>query len=183
MYINENRKVLTAIIAAILGATLVFAPTVSKSTNLLASDNIKESSHEFLEVMDTDQQIRYSKNDFLCMAKNIYHEAGHESMLGKIAVAQVTINRAQNSAKTVCGVVYEPNQFSWTNAKQRPIHVNDSAWDDSVTVAMQTLEQGIRLNGMEHALYFHAVSVRPHWKNMTKLTQIGNQVFYSKRFG
>lgn len=43
----------------------------------------------------------------ICLAKNIYYEAGLESRDGKIAVAQVTLNRMEDDKfpKTVCGVV------------------------------------------------------------------------------
>ena len=42
-----------------------------------------------------------------CLAKNIYHEAGSEPFEGKVAVAQVTMNRAANSQfpGDVCKVI------------------------------------------------------------------------------
>ena len=48
-----------------------------------------------------------SDKDVECMAKNIFYEAGGESREGKIAVAQVTLNRAQDPrfGKSVCEVV------------------------------------------------------------------------------
>ena len=50
--------------------------------------------------MDLGQQIE-------CMAKNIYYEAGSEPYEGKLAVAQVTMNRTRNPSfpKSVCEVV------------------------------------------------------------------------------
>ena len=43
----------------------------------------------------------------MCLAKNIYYEAGLESREGMIAVAQVTLNRTEDDKfpKTICGVV------------------------------------------------------------------------------
>ena len=48
-----------------------------------------------------------SDKDVECMARNIFYEAGGESREGKIAVAQVTLNRAQDPrfGRTVCEVV------------------------------------------------------------------------------
>ena len=37
--------------------------------------------------------VKYTPADILCLAKNIYFEAGVESTAGKLAVANVTINR------------------------------------------------------------------------------------------
>ena len=48
-----------------------------------------------------------SDKDVECMARNIFYEAGGESREGKIAVAQVTLNRAQDPrfGRSVCEVV------------------------------------------------------------------------------
>ena len=47
-----------------------------------------------------------------CLAKNIYFEARGESLTGKIAVANVTMNRVEHHKypSTVCGVV---TQVKW----------------------------------------------------------------------
>ena len=46
-----------------------------------------------------------------CLARNIYHEAGGEPFEGKVAVAQVTINRAESGdfPSDICQVVYQKN--------------------------------------------------------------------------
>ena len=48
-----------------------------------------------------------------CMAMNIYREAAGEPFEGKVAVAQVTMNRVNHTdfPKSVCAVVYEKNVF------------------------------------------------------------------------
>ena len=58
-----------------------------------------------------------------CLARNIYYEAGGEPFEGKVAVAQVTVNRAASGQfpNDICRVVYQKNivydkvlcQFSW----------------------------------------------------------------------
>jgi len=50
-----------------------------------------------------------------CLAKNIYFEARGESTQGKIAVANVTINRVNNRRfpNTVCDVVYQAVHSTW----------------------------------------------------------------------
>ena len=52
-----------------------------------------------------------------CLAMNIYHESRGERLEGQIAVAQVTINRMEHTKwpSTICEVVYQPKQFSWTH--------------------------------------------------------------------
>ena len=45
-------------------------------------------------------------DEVYCMAQNVYFEARHESMIGKIAVAHVVMNRIEDKRwpNTVCGV-------------------------------------------------------------------------------
>ena len=54
-------------------------------------------------------------NAIVCMALNVYHEGRNQTELGQVAIAQVTMERAQQQYKNVCTVVFEPAQFSWTN--------------------------------------------------------------------
>ena len=58
-------------------------------------------------------RVKYTLADAECLAKNIYFEAGVESTAGKLAVANVTINRATNSnyPNTICGVVQEGKHY------------------------------------------------------------------------
>ena len=57
------------------------------------------------------------REQLYCGAQNIYHESRGESNLGQIAVAQVVRNRVESSKypNTVCEVVWQPKQFSWTH--------------------------------------------------------------------
>jgi spore germination cell wall hydrolase CwlJ-like protein len=126
-----------------------------------------------------------------CLATNIYREAGYEPFEGKVAVAQVTLNRTQdpNFPKDVCGVVYQKTvvmqkvvcQFSWhcdSAAKRRP--VNNEAYKESYEVAKKVLLEGFRLSTMDDALYYHADYVNPKW-GKEKLGKIGRHIFYSGR--
>ena len=44
----------------------------------------------------------------MCMAVNLYHEAGNQSMIGQMAVGQVVLNRVADKRfpNTVCAVSY-----------------------------------------------------------------------------
>jgi N-acetylmuramoyl-L-alanine amidase len=123
-----------------------------------------------------------------CLAKNIYHEAKGEPFEGKVAVAQVTLNRAASGQfpSDICKVVYQKNvvyekvlcQFSWycdqaTMAKPK----NTAAYKESQIVARQVLLEEFRLPSLNKALYFHATHINPGWKK-EKVATIGNHVFY-----
>jgi spore germination cell wall hydrolase CwlJ-like protein len=59
------------------------------------------------------------KEEIECLSRNIYHEARGEGHVGMTAIAMVTLNRVKDPRwpKTVCKVVYQPYQFSWTHQK------------------------------------------------------------------
>jgi len=138
---------------------------------------------KFLEIVDTADKIEYSNEELVCLAKNIYYEARHESKVGKIAVAQVTINRTRDAkfaSNTICGVVFAPHQFDWVRNKHtRLVTLKGSDWDDCIQVAKSAFE-GARVKGIEHALYFHDTEVHPNWKHMVLVARIHTQLFYAR---
>lgn len=137
---------------------------------------------KFLQIVDTNENVRYNKQDMFCMAKNIYHEAGSEPTLGKYAVAQVTINRMKSPKyrDTVCGVVFEPYQFSWANYHgRRWTTPSGESWAEAKRIAHDVLENGKRIHGLDDALYYHATYVRPSWsRRFDRVTKIGLHIFY-----
>lgn len=129
----------------------------------------------------TKTHIR-KQNDIYCLTKNIYHESRGEPVRGQLSVAQVTINRtlAKSYPSTICEVVYQKNQFSWTRNEKT---VSSQNMNEAYTLANQTIEQGYADKKLEKsfALYYHAISVHPVWASkMKKLEKIGNHTFYTK---
>lgn len=124
-----------------------------------------------------------------CMTQNIYREAGYEPFEGKVAVAQVTLNRLNDPRfpKDICAVVYQKSiimekvvcQFSWycTNGMEKTKPINNTAYKESYEVAKKVMLEGFRLDGIKTALYYHAVYINPNW-NLHKVAKIGNHVFY-----
>jgi len=122
-----------------------------------------------------------TERDVACLAENIYHEARGESVKGQIAVAQVTINRANHFTQfksSICGVVYEKAQFSWTLDKHKKIR-DYAKWRQ-----VQALARSV-LDGYHHipnfnALYYHTHAVNPRWnRNKQIIATIGSHVFYA----
>ena len=123
-----------------------------------------------------------------CLAQNIYWEAAGESFEGKVAVAQVTVNRAESKKfpNDICKVVYQKNkvyetlicQFSWACEGKPPIKVvHPTLYKESEEVAKKVLLENFRLPGLTTAMYYHNTSVKPGWKKK-KIGQIGNHIFY-----
>ena len=123
-----------------------------------------------------------------CLAMNVYREAGHEPFEGKVAVAQVTLNRVNSNKfpRDVCAVVYQKTrftervicQFSWyCDSKHRNRPVDDEAYEESYRVAKMVFLEDFRLESIKDALYYHADYVNPNWK-LKRITKIGTHIFY-----
>jgi spore germination cell wall hydrolase CwlJ-like protein len=123
-----------------------------------------------------------------CLTKNIYYEAGTEPFEGKVAVAQVTLNRVASGrfGPDVCGVVYQKNvvmskiicQFSWTcNGVGGAKIVYPALYRESEEVAKKVLLENFRLPSMKDAMYFHADYIQPNW-GKPKVAKIGRHIFY-----
>jgi spore germination cell wall hydrolase CwlJ-like protein len=123
-----------------------------------------------------------------CLSKNIYYEAGSEPFEGKVAVAQVTLNRVNSGQfpNDVCKTIYQRNvfyekiicQFSWTcdrDSGSRP--PNNPNYRESEEVAKKVLLEEFRLPGLKEAMYYHADYINPGWKR-EKITKIGHHIFY-----
>ena len=126
-----------------------------------------------------------------CLTRNIYWEAASEPFEGKVAVAQVTLNRMASGKfpDSVCGVVHQKNvfyervvcQFSWYcegNHKVKAIH--KPMWLESEEVAKKVLLEGFRLPSLHNALYYHADYVNPGWR-LPRIEKIGRHIFYGER--
>lgn len=139
-----------------------------------------------LNVSPITAEIRQKQLD--CLARNIYHEAGYESFEGKVAVAQVTINRAESGQfpSDICQVVYQKNvvyekvlcQFSWycdSASLKKPM--NGPVYTESMEVAKKVLLEGFRLPSIKDALYFHGDYVNPKW-GKKPVAKVGRHIFY-----
>jgi spore germination cell wall hydrolase CwlJ-like protein len=146
----------------------------------LITPTIAKSDKDFLEL--DRKPILYNSRDLKCLAQNIFFEAGTESMLGKIAVGQVTINRVKigHWGETICEVVNAKNQFSWTNKDNLSIDRESKNYKDSFLAAKKVLQERKRLRILRSALFYHADYVRPNWvdKNQ-KITKIDKHIFYN----
>ena len=123
-----------------------------------------------------------------CLARNIYHEAATEPFEGKVAVAQVTLNRLQDGrfGKDVCGVVYQKNviyekvicQFSWYCESPSTLKIRaPDLYKESYEVAKKVLLEGFRLPSLNNAMYYHADYIQPGWRK-EKVAKIGRHIFY-----
>lgn len=105
-------------------------------------------------------------SNLLCLAANVYFEAGNQSWRGKLAVKDVTLNRGGE----VCKTVFARKQFSWTHQQRwskvesflldspKLSKLEKRAWEEA-KVAAQSSEVVLS----KDYKYFHTLSVSPYW--------------------
>lgn len=131
--------------------------------------------------VDRLQYLEISKQ-IHCLAENIYFEARGESRLGRMAVAWVTLNRVNdpNFPNTICEVVWEDGQFSWTHDGKSDKPSDPTAWMDAqITAWLVYNTQDQQFDPTDGATMFHANYVKPKWrKEYEQTSRIDNHVFY-----
>lgn len=123
-----------------------------------------------------------------CLIQNIFFEARNQSAVGQKAVAWVTLNRVDSQLypDTICEVVWQDKQFSWTHDgkpdRAAENVLEQAAWNNAKIVAQDSLLE--KFNGgfdpTLGAVMYHADYVEPYWADSyRKTTQIEQHVFYN----
>ncbi len=121
-------------------------------------------------------------DDLECLAKVVLHEAGNQSLTGRIAVAEVVMNRLQDPRRrfgsTICGVVLQRGQFFNVHAyhPQR----RDARWGAAVEVARQVrqdMQEGDHDHVTNGGLFFRNSS-GAQFRGRTRTVTIGAHHFY-----
>jgi hypothetical protein len=133
-----------------------------------------------LSALVTEQGAPEELSDQMqCLAGAVYFESKGESLAGQLAVARVIINRVKSGrfADSLCGVVYQPGQFSFVRGRAMPaIATAGRAWREAVAISQIAIADS--WNSLaEGALFFHARHVSPSW-GRAKVALIDNHIFY-----
>ena len=128
-----------------------------------------------------------------CMAQNIYYEARGSNRADRIAVADVVLNRVQDTRypNTICEVVRQGKQyadgrmirnkcqFSWYCDGKSDWPTNMDAWVDAQLIAYNMIEYGQGRGLTEGSTHYHADYVSPKWARELQLVgRIGVHIFY-----
>ena len=151
---------------------------------------------------------QYNQPQLYCLAQNVYFEAKSEPLAGQYAVADVVLNRVQDTRypNTICEVVQEgpikeswktkqhkdlPDnqrimipirnqcQFSWfCDGRSDQVRDND-AWRKSQEIAYRIVTERKFRGVTEGSTHYHATYVSPAWrKDFDLVGRIGVHIFY-----
>lgn len=128
-----------------------------------------------------------------CLALNIYFEARGEAAEGQLAVAMVTMNRmkSRHYPGSVCGVVWQKRQFSWTHDGKSDRPTDKRAWKLAYKIAEFAYQRYGNLSERSRkaldltkgALHYYAPDLAaPYWAKVHTVTrEIGRHIFLTGR--
>lgn len=128
-----------------------------------------------------------------CMALNIYYEARGSNRADRIAVADVVLNRVEDTRypNTICEVVRQgiqdangnmvrnQCQFSWYCDGKSDQPTDQDAWIDAQQLAYNIIQWGDGRGLTEGATHYHAHYADPRWaRDLQLVGRIGVHIFY-----
>lgn len=104
--------------------------------------------------------------ELMALTRNLFGECGYCTTLGRVAVAQVTLNRRDGSyrgKKTLHDVVYDADQFSWTKTGMNPYipALRSAEWMQGENLARLMIKG--QLSGDALAIQYMVTSEATHY--------------------
>lgn len=196
---RKTSMLVVALISASLISHAVFADEITEPlTHAQLETFVPNYEEDHTKIVVNERLRNEPKNtEIQCLAENIYHEAGNQSVFGKVGVGMTTLNRAMHNSlwpSTVCGVVKEKRkignkvscQFSWVCDKKKQLMLALKAfdprqWAESLSVATDLLHsnkyESLKKTKLGKVHYFNNGNVAP-FPGLTKVMSTGDLSFY-----
>jgi len=142
---------------------------------------------------EKNDEEKHAAKEIRCLALNVYFEARGEATEGQLAVALVTMNRMKNRhyPNSVCGVVWQKRQFSWTHDGKSDRPTDKRAWKLANKIAKFAYQRYGKLPDRSRkaldltkgALHYYAPDLAaPYWAKVHTVTrEIGGHIFLTGR--
>jgi spore germination cell wall hydrolase CwlJ-like protein len=144
-----------------------------------SQDDISSDSAAFASADDAQAKPGSDPVQLECLAKAVHREAGNQSHDGKLAVAQLVVNRVKSGrfADSICGVVNQRGQFFQTSAYNP--RRDTAQWASAMEVARAALD-GSAPEVIPGAVFFHATYVAPNswFRSRQRVATLGQHIFY-----
>lgn len=192
VYMKLNKKFLTNVAFFVGGIVLACFPSEKPAEHPvvkqnLALDDARKQIQSYDKFVSNGRLITvYDPRDNMevdCLALNNYHEARGEGYEGMLAVSQVVMAREASPRwpNTVCDVVYQKSQFSWTDDEHTDQVKDYEAWSVALAAARAVYFDTID-TPLAYADHYHRVGHKQNvsWAaKMDKVAVIGNHVFFN----
>lgn len=160
-------------------------------------DAVSKEEEEELQRLEAEERARketevkqqegvnYSEEDLKLLACLVHAEAGSQSYEGKLAVANIVLNRVKSSKypDSIKAVIYQPGQFSVANSgslsKQLSNYSNYSSSSQKLSIKAAKAALG-GANNIGSRLYFHSYrsAVQKGYDEKENSVKLGGQLFW-----
>ena len=186
-----SKKLGIALNAAIVASMVAVGFSAKAETLVMLTD----------EEVSIQQSLTFNEEQFPeinCMALNIYYETRGSSLADSYAVADVVLNRVEDTRypNSICEVVYQGEkhasgqmkrnrcQFSWYCDGKSDVPRDKDAWKRAQSIAWDIIQWDNYRGITEGATHYHAHYVNPRWNksrkgfSITRLGRIGTHIYY-----
>ena len=185
------RKFLKMLLAVLFctSALCIYDVYAYSTTSSNASGSMNESIQDSLSNIKSTalntENATYSDEEVYLTAQLVHHEAHNQAYNGKVAVAEVVLNRVQSSLfpDKVNDVIFQNGQFS---SLRRLKNINPTELE--LRIAYNVLNGSLRVLNDKDVMYFRnpkitsgiSASTQKDWGNLEYATYIGEHAFYSQ---
>ena len=186
-----SKKLGIALNAAIVASMVAVGFSAKAETLVMLTD----------EEVTIQESLTFNEEQFPeinCMALNIYYETRGSSLADSYAVADVVLNRVEDTRypNSICEVVYQGEkhasghmkrnrcQFSWYCDGKSDVPRDKEAWKRAQSIAWDIIQWDNYRGITEGATHYHAHYVNPRWNksrkgfSITRLGRIGVHIYY-----
>jgi N-acetylmuramoyl-L-alanine amidase len=119
------------------------------------------------------------RDQILCLALAMYHEARGETEAERLAVAQVIYNRAVHTDSTICATVWADNgsQFQWVKSSATIVPRELSVWQSVQFSAVRFARHRPADSTHGATNFYNPILCSPNWANEGHVTVAMRQVF------
>lgn len=137
------------------------------------------------------EDIVKNNNEYRCLLRAVWHESRGEPFKGQLWTAKTILNRTRSEGfpPSVCKVVYQRSQFSFTHQlSMDKQYVNPKTELEKQTFRQVELASFISIladrfgfDFTDNSKYYHNLNVKPIWRHKLKRTKVvGNHIFYTE---
>ena len=165
-------------------AFLIFPSALAHSSIDVGDLKIKETPTAIVKPIQlVEDKKEVNSNELTCLTRVIYYEARDQGTKGKLAIADVTLNRVDSNMfpHSICKVIKQHGQFSWYRHGKHRYKNFEEDWDEAKDIAEKATKHRNSVLP-KNVLFFHADYVHPRWSHkLRRVAHIEDHIFYANK--
>jgi uncharacterized protein YgiM (DUF1202 family) len=164
---------------------VTFKEAVSKAEEARLLELKAEERAKKETVIKYRADFSYTADELKLLSCLVHAEAGNQSYEGKLAVANIVLNRVKSSKypNTIKAVIYQPGQFSVakSGSLQKQLDIYDNYKSESQKLSIKAAKMALEgANNIGSRLYFHSykAAVKKGYQNKSNCVKIEDHLFW-----